>query len=145
MALIETVYEGMFILDSNQYARDPAGASAKVEQMIRDSGGHLLVSRLWEERRLAYAIDGHRRGTYWITYFRAGGGALTPLNRRCQISDLVLRHLFLKINPRIVETVISHAQAGPSATPSPGRNETAPRAVDLDDELVDAEALADED
>ena len=39
--------------------------------MIEEAGGEMLVSRLWEERRLAYPIEGHRKGTYWLTYFRA--------------------------------------------------------------------------
>ena len=45
------VYEGMFILDSNRYARDPAGVSGQVVEMIQKLGGEILVSRLWEERR----------------------------------------------------------------------------------------------
>ena len=58
------VYEGMFILDSNRYSRDTVGVSGQISEMITKLGGEILASRLWEERRLAYPIDGHRKGAY---------------------------------------------------------------------------------
>jgi small subunit ribosomal protein S6 len=55
------VYEGMFIFDSGRYGRDPEGVSGAISKMIEEAGGEMLVSRLWEERRLAYPIKGKRR------------------------------------------------------------------------------------
>ena len=94
-------YEGMFILDSNRYARDPDGTSGEIPKLIEGLQGEVLVSRLWEERRLAYPIKGHRKGTYWITYFRIDGSQLSDLERRCQINDLFLRPLFPNRLPRL--------------------------------------------
>jgi len=110
--LAENVYEGMFLLDSNRYGRDPEGVSSQVSQLIREAGGEILVSRLWEERRLAYSIKGRRKGTYWLTYFRIDGEKLADLNRQCRLRDNILRVLFVKIDPRIVDTLVEHAQAG---------------------------------
>ncbi|MBI3836384.1 MAG: 30S ribosomal protein S6 [Planctomycetia bacterium] len=109
------VYEGMFILDSNRYARDQVGVSGQIPEMIQKLGGEILASRLWEERRLAYAIDGHRKGTYWLTYFKLDSEHLKALNRQCQLSESILRTLFLKVEPRIVDVLVSHALAGPAA------------------------------
>ncbi|MFH1267742.1 MAG: 30S ribosomal protein S6, partial [Planctomycetota bacterium] len=66
----------------------------------------------WEERRLAYSIKGRRKGTYWLTYFRIDGEKLTDLNRQCRLRDNILRVLFVKIDPRIVDTLVEHARAG---------------------------------
>ena len=85
------VYEGMFILDSNRYSRDQAGVSGQIPEMIQKLGGEMLASRLWEERRLAYPIDGHRKGAYWLTYFKLDSNQLTNLNRQCQLSESILR------------------------------------------------------
>jgi len=104
----------MFILDSNRYSRDPEAVSGQIPKMIEAVGGEIMVSRMWEERRLAYQIDGHRKGTYWLTYFRAEGKNIAALERECQLSDTILRVLFIKIDPRIVDTLVEHAQAGPS-------------------------------
>ena len=70
MAERTNVYEAMFIFDSNRFARERAGLPAEVEKAIKAAGGEVLVSRLWEERRLAYPIAGQRKGTYWLIYFR---------------------------------------------------------------------------
>jgi small subunit ribosomal protein S6 len=109
------VYEGMFILDSNRYARDTAGISGQIPEMIQKLGGEMLASRLWEERRLAYPIDGHRKGTYWLSYFKLESGQLPALNRQCQLSDSIVRTLFLKVDPRIADALVSHALAGPAS------------------------------
>jgi len=108
--LAENVYEGMFILDSNRYGRDPVAVSGQIDEVIEKVGGTILVSRLWEERRLAYSIKGHRKGTYWLTYFRLEAAELAGIERQCRLSDSILRVLFLKVDPRIVDTVVAHAQ-----------------------------------
>lgn len=110
------VYEGMYILDSNRYARDQAAVAGQIPEMIQKLGGEMLASRLWEERRLAYSIDGHRKGTYWLTYFKLDSGQLVNLNRQCQLSESILRTLFLKVDPRIADALVSHALAGGAAS-----------------------------
>ena len=110
--MAEAVYEGMFLLDSGRYGRDPEGVAGQIPEMIRQAGGEMLVSRLWEERRLAFPIKGHRKGTYWLTYFRLDGPKLGDINRKCQLSDSILRALFVKIDSRIVDTLVEHAQSG---------------------------------
>lgn len=109
--MAENVYEGMFILDSNQYGRDPGGVSGQVAKMLEDAGGSVMVSRLWEERRLAFPIKGHRKGTYWLTYFRLDSAGLAGIQHQCELSDVILRSLFLKVDPRIVDALVEHAMA----------------------------------
>ena len=101
--MADIVYEGMFILDANLYARDPDGISGQIVAMIQESGGEILVSRFWEERRLAYPINGHRKGVYWLTYFRISSVQLLEIQRRCHLTETVLRFLFLKVDARIVD------------------------------------------
>ncbi|MDZ7618185.1 MAG: 30S ribosomal protein S6 [Patescibacteria group bacterium] len=109
--MAENVYEGMFILDSNQYGRDQGGISGLVAKMLEDAGGAVMVSRLWEERRLAFPIKGHRKGTYWLTYFRLNSTRLADIQRQCELSDAIIRSLFLKVDPRIVDALVEHAMA----------------------------------
>lgn len=126
--MAEHVYEGMFILDANRYGRDPEAVSGQIAEMIQGAGGHMLVSRLWEERRLAYPIKGHRRGTYWLTYFRLDGNRLADIERQCQLSDSILRKLVVKVDPRIIDTLVAHAQAGPGAAAREGQDQQGPKA-----------------
>ncbi len=117
--MAENVYEGMFILDSNRYGRDPEGVSGRISKLIEGAGGRLSVSRLWEERRLAYTINGHRKGTYWLSYFNLDGRKLAEVERNCMLDDAILRVLFLKVDPRIVDALLSHAQGSPGTAPEP--------------------------
>lgn len=114
--MADYVYEGMFILDANQYGRDPEGVAGRIAAMIQDAGGEILVSRFWEERRLAYPIQGQRKGVYWLTYFRLNTLRLIEIKRKCEITDVILRQLFLKVDPRIVETLVAHAKVGTIAS-----------------------------
>ena len=113
--MAERVFEGMFILNSDRYTRDPSGVSGQIPAMVEKAGGTMLVSRLWEERRLAYPIKGQRRGTYWLTYFKVDSGKMSELTLQTERNDAVLRHLFLKVDPRIVDTLVEHAKTSEAA------------------------------
>ncbi|MBX3412060.1 MAG: 30S ribosomal protein S6 [Pirellulales bacterium] len=106
------VYECLLILDSNRYARDQAGVSGQLAEFVTKHGGEMLASRLWEERRLAYPINGQRKGTYWLTYFKLDSRKLTDVKGDVRLSESILRALFLKVDPRIAETLVSHALSG---------------------------------
>jgi small subunit ribosomal protein S6 len=104
-----TCYDCFFLFDSNKYNRDPGGVIAEVHKVIEDLGGEILASRLWEERKLAYPIDGHMKGTYWISYFNMEGIRLPEFNRACQLNESIMRCLVTKVDPRLVEPLVAHA------------------------------------
>jgi small subunit ribosomal protein S6 len=126
-----TVYEGMFILDPAKFARDPGAASQQVADMITQQGGTVLAARIWDERKLAYPIKGHKKGVYWLTYFKMPSGGLTALERQCEISDDIIRKLVLKVDDRIADALVQHALAGDaqprrSSAPQPAAAPAAP-------------------
>lgn len=108
--MARTVYESMFILNPNAYAKNPSGAANTVEQIVTSSGGKILASRLWNEQKLAYPINGHRKGVYWLTYFEIESTDMTKFNRQCQLTDIVMRHLAIRIDPRLADTLIAVAK-----------------------------------
>lgn len=118
----------MFILDPNRYARDPSGVSAQIPAMIEKAGGEVLVSRLWNEQRLAYPIQGHRKGAYWLTYFRMETAKVVEFDRDCRLNENVLRNLTLRVEPRLVETLVAHARGESVAADSGESAESAPAA-----------------
>ena len=109
----ENVYEGLYILNSELYARTPDEISGQMAAFIEKTGGKVLLSRLWDERKLAYPVKGHKRGTYWLTYFKIDPTKIKELNRQFQITESILRFMFLKLDPRIVDAVVEHAKDGP--------------------------------
>ncbi len=108
--MVTGIYECLFLFDSNHYARDPGGVSGSVQTLISDAGGEMLVSRLWAEQRLAYQIKGHQKGTYWLTYFKLDTSKLKELNRACQLSESLLRFMFTRVDARLIDALVAHAQ-----------------------------------
>lgn len=144
--MAQNVYECMFIYDSNSYARDPAGVGAKITKMVGTCGGEILVSRLWNEQKLAYPIKGHRKGTYWLSYFRLDSTKLTEFNRSCRLEDDILRSLTLRVDPRLVETLVAHAK-GERIIPKPAEEPVAvavavAAVVEVEEEEAEPEAVA---
>ncbi len=115
------VYEGTFILDPEFYNKDPEGVTKPLSQTIEALGGTVRVSRLWDDRKLAYPIKGKTHGIYWLVYFRINTEKTVDLNRQFQLNGNILRFLLLKIDPRLEEIIVEHAMHGPIK-----KEETAP-------------------
>ena len=105
----QNVYECLIIFDSNRYARDPNGVSNSIPATIQELGGEILAHRLWSEQRLAYPINGQRKGTYWLTYFRVDSSRLKEFDRACQLNEAILRKMVLLVDPRLVTVLVDHA------------------------------------
>jgi len=103
-------YETLLILDSNHYARDPGGISKQLETIVSEAGGNVLVNRLWMEQKLAYPIDKHQKGTYWLTYFEIDGVEIPKIDRALHLYEPVLRHLTVRLEPRLVEPILANAR-----------------------------------
>ena len=116
MAEKKVTYEGMFILDANKLARDREGLPSTLMGLIESAGGEIEVSRLWEERRLAYPIKGQRKGAYWITYFRMPTDKVTELTRQCELEEGILRQLFVRLPDALVDAILEHAKGAALAT-----------------------------
>ncbi len=134
-------YDCFFLFDSNKYNRDPGGVVAAVQKIIEDLGGEILASRLWEERKLAYPINGHVKGTYWITYFNMEGSQLSEFDRACQLNENIMRSLVTKVDPRLVDTLVAHALGkGQAPAETEAKEEGEPVAVGASAEGSDAES-----
>jgi small subunit ribosomal protein S6 len=92
MAAAKKQYEAMFLF--------PAGASAELDKsitavkgIIERHDGKIQVVKKWDERKLAYELEGQKRGLYIIAYFTAPGGAVSAIERDVNLSEDILRVL----------------------------------------------------
>jgi len=106
----EKVYECMFIFNANAYAKNPAAAAKAVQDVTETVNGELMASRLWNEQKLAYPINGQRKGVYWLAYVKMESTSVTKFNRACKLTDIMLRHLVVGIDPRLVDTMVAVAK-----------------------------------
>lgn len=90
------VYEAMFLLPPGA-AMDQDGTGLRLcRSIIERHGGQVIVIKRWDERKLYYEINGQKRGTYVIAYFRAPGAAVTAIERDVKLSDEILRIMVTK-------------------------------------------------
>lgn len=106
----DNVYECMFLLDTNKVAGDVPAAAKQLHAVLERNQAEVLASRPWDERRLAYPIKKHKKGLYYLTYFRTAGKNLRNLERDIALTELILRAMIIKIDPKLVETMLALAR-----------------------------------
>ncbi len=111
-------YEGMFVLDSAKVAVNWDDSVKAVHDILAKHNAEIVASRQWDERRLAYPVEGHKKGTYFLAFFRAEGESLKEIEADCRLSEVVLRDLILKVHPKLVDLNINQAM-----TSTPGHEE----------------------
>jgi small subunit ribosomal protein S6 len=104
------VYECLFLLDTNKVAGDVPAAAKQLHTVLERNHAEILASRPWDERRLAYPVKGHKKGLYYLTYFRAEGKELVNIEHDFSLNETVLRQMMLRVDPKLVETMLALAR-----------------------------------
>jgi len=99
----------MFVLDSAKVAVNWDESVKHVHDILAKHNAEIVASRQWDERRLAYPVEGHKKGTYLLTFFRTAGENLKEIEADCRLSELVLRDLILKVHPKLVDVTVNQA------------------------------------
>ena len=124
--MTRNVYEGMFLLDSGKVGGDWSSAQKLVHGILERNQAEIITSRPWDERRLAYPVSGHKKGMYYLTYFRLEGPNLSQIEQDCRINESVLRQLILKVHPKLVDQLVAQAmtvQQPPAHSPTETESE----------------------
>jgi small subunit ribosomal protein S6 len=103
----------MFVIDNSVASNDWDGAVKHVQEILQKGGARVLSVEKWGERKLAYKIGPHKRGTYMLVYFEAPAGAIVPMRRECQLSDKIIRSLMLRVEKRPETPVQSQQPPSP--------------------------------
>jgi small subunit ribosomal protein S6 len=104
------VYECMFLLDTNKVSGDVHAAAQQLHNIFAKNHAEVLASRPWDERRLAYPIKNHKKGLYYLTYFRSEGKNVANIEHDVSLNEMVLRSLVLHIDPKMVDTMLALAR-----------------------------------
>ncbi len=137
------LYEGVFLLSQAAVGVDEANGVALVKQMLDRVNAEIICLGRWDERRLAYTIEGQKRGTFYRTLFKVSGPQIANIERDCNLSEDVLRAMMLRadhmgeeeVNQAIAETNAAAQQApaapaAPTPAPTEAPAETAPAAAE---------------
>ena len=90
------LYEAMFLVDTGDAAAWD-DLTKHLEGILGRVGAEVIGITRWDERKLAYPVNKHKRGTYVLSFFAArDGSGIAEIERDCRLSDKVLRVLILR-------------------------------------------------
>jgi small subunit ribosomal protein S6 len=105
-------YEGLFLFPQSAVA-DLQGAADHVLELLNRAGAEIISFKKWDERRLAYEVEGNKRGLYFLVYFKAQGSRLAGLERDTNLSEKMLRSLITRADhvlPEIMQAAEGRQQ-----------------------------------
>src|SRR3989442_8446237 len=91
-------YELVYIVSPDATDAQVADLHTQVEQIAQRLGGKIDKTNNWGRRKLAYEIGPHKEGTYVLETIDGGGELMKEIDRRLKVSDLVIRHLIVRID-----------------------------------------------
>jgi small subunit ribosomal protein S6 len=103
-------YECLFLLDPTKTATDMDGVRTQLHHALEKYGAEILASRKWDDRKLAYPIRGHKKGLYYLTYFKADSKKIAELDHDFRLSEVILRHMISVIDPKWNDEMMAVAQ-----------------------------------
>ena len=103
-------YECLFLIDPTKASTDMDGIKGQLHGTLEKYGAEILASRKWDDRKLAYPIKGHKKGLYYLTYFKADSKKISELDHDFRLSEVILRHMISVIDPKWNEEMLAVAQ-----------------------------------
>lgn len=103
-------YECLFLLDSSKVAGDVPGAVAQLHATFEKHKAEVQASRPWEDRKLAYPIQGQKKGLYYLMFVRADSQQIEPIEHDFRLNENILRMQLINIHPKWAETMLTLAK-----------------------------------
>jgi small subunit ribosomal protein S6 len=109
------LYETLFILDSTRFASETDVIKGQLHATFERYGSEILVTRVWDDRKLAYPIKKQKKGTYYIVYYKVESTKQREIERDFAINENVLRQMTSHIDSKWSETMLDIARNDNSA------------------------------
>jgi small subunit ribosomal protein S6 len=93
-------YECLFLLDPTKASGNLDTAKGQLQAMLDKYGAEILASRPWDDRRLAYPIKGHKKGQFFLIFFKCESLKMVEMEHDFRLSELILRHMVIHVDPK---------------------------------------------
>ena len=90
-------YEIMFIVRSDLEKDATAKVVKEFEKVLTGKKANILSSKEIGGQELAYEINGHKTGYYYLINVEASNEAINEFNRLATLSEDVIRHIVIKL------------------------------------------------
>lgn len=87
------LYEGMFIINNSLSEDARQKAIDRISKAIEGFGGEIVKVLDWGKRKLAYPIDDHREGYYYLVYFNLNSTTVKDFWSDLQLHEDLIRYM----------------------------------------------------
>ncbi|MEM1033261.1 MAG: 30S ribosomal protein S6 [Myxococcota bacterium] len=94
-------YETIYILRPNLDKEQANDVATRVADAIKGTEGVLTEAEFWGQRRLAYPIERHHRGTYVYLKYLGRGGTVDEIERQLRLVDTVIRYQTVQLQANV--------------------------------------------
>ena len=94
----QNLYEGMYVISATLSDDARSKALDKIQNGITSRDGEIVKIHDQGRRRLAYEIDGHREGHYYILYFKAMPSVIAELWQDYHLHEDLVRFITLVVD-----------------------------------------------
>jgi small subunit ribosomal protein S6 len=106
----------MFLVDSAESSQNWDTVVGTIKTILERAEAEIVSINKWDERKLAYKVNGKIRGAYILCYFKAEGERLRNIEKDVQLSEQIMRVLILSAETREAESVEeAHDEMGTEA------------------------------
>jgi len=91
-------YEIVYIIHPALQEGRLSDIKSKIHEKITSFKGKVLYDDNWGKKKLAYAIDKQKYGTYLFCQFLLEGKDVQAINTDCELNSNILRHLISRID-----------------------------------------------
>lgn len=100
----QNLYEGMYVLSATLSDDARHKALDKIKAGITNHGGEVQKIHEQGRKRLAYEINGHKEGYYFIVYFTSPSSAISELWHEYHLNEDLIRFLTLRTD-KVMEKI----------------------------------------
>lgn len=92
----QNLYEGMYVISATLADDARRKVFDAIQAGITSRSGEIVKIHEQGRRRLAYEIDNHREGYYYLIYFKAQPAAIAELWKEYHLNEGLIRFITLR-------------------------------------------------
>lgn len=100
----QNLYEGMYIISAMLSDDARRKVLERIQEGITSQGGEILKLHEQGRRRLAYEIDNHREGYYYLIYFKVKPNVISEMWKEYELDQDLIRFVTLRTD-KVMEKI----------------------------------------
>lgn len=104
-------YESVIIFNAALEDEQIENNISRIQDIIKNNGGHVVELDRWGRKRLAYPIQKSKTGYYLILRFSAPTPLIAILERSFRLDETIIRYLTIVLNKKALEGIAKQKEA----------------------------------